>query len=155
MDNNEHKTAEAIVAQNLAGTTAHPPLLSPTEVKNAALGDAVPPSVQRSASSLSTEHLLPEVMHDRKTGMRAWLHEMGVTAKSNYFGVRQRMQASHVATALRQAPPEEQRELLRTIESNLDYKDAHTVAALYTIVCSNHELPQFKVRLLVVVWYRK
>lgn len=135
--------AELLVAENLAHTTANPPIQAATE--EAVAPQAVPP-LSHATSSLSSHHLLSGSLHDRKTGVRAWMRGLKETAKNNYFGVKTRLRSSSVETIIRQSSPSEQRELLAMIESNIDHRDAHTVAALYTVTASNYQLPEFKVK---------
>eukprot|EP01085_Mycamoeba_gemmipara_P004039 Mycagemm_TRINITY_DN10277_c0_g1::TRINITY_DN10277_c0_g1_i2::g.4039::m.4039 type:complete len:475 gc:universal TRINITY_DN10277_c0_g1_i2:51-1475(+) len=138
--------AEAIVAEKLAEAATSPPIQSRAkddEAPPAAM--LIPPPLRR--SSLSAEHLFPGEMNDRKKGVRAWLHGMKESAKSNYFGVKQRLRGpstSSVDKMMRNASPQEQRELLKLIEANINHSDVHTVAALYTVACDHHDLPEFK-----------
>lgn len=141
--NGEGGTVEELVVQGLQASAKQPPLF-------AAAHEEVPPPVTRATSALSSEHIIGDDLGHRRRGFRAWMHEKKEAVKANYFGIMQRLHApASVAVAVRQASPEERKELVKEIDDALEHgaeKDAATLAGLYTVVASNHDVEGFHVR---------
>lgn len=139
------KEVEDIVVEGLQASTAHPPLFAASKHE-----EEMPEPLSRMTSALSTDHILGDDLGHRRRGFRAWLHDKKTSIKTNFFGIMQRLHApASVAIAMREASPEERKELVALIDDALEHAnetDASTLAGLYTVTASNHNTEGFQVR---------
>ena len=139
------KEVEDIVVEGLQASTAHPPLFAASKHE-----EEIPEPLSRMTSALSTDHIIGDDLGHRRRGFRAWLHDKKTSIKTNFFGIMQRLHApASVAIAMREASPEERKELVALIDDALEHAketDASTLAGLYTVTASNHNTEGFQVR---------